>query len=176
MYENTLQQRTAPMVFSFRALFLISALVGIGQLRAQPFDTLYARTRGLSVEALIEREREETEPRAKVALIARLTGQYLFLGRQEDCMRSAMHGLEVAEPTGNDTLMGRAYFGIGVAFTQLSDVNGALKHFNIALEHYQHTGDSLGMGWVCKEIAIVYNRVGDIEGTLRSTMPARPMS
>ena len=78
-----------------------------------------------------------------------------------------MHGLEVAEPTGNDTLIGRAHFGIGAVFTQLSDVNGALKHFNIALEHYQHTGDSLGMGWVCKEIAVVYQRVGDIEGTLR---------
>ncbi len=155
------------MAFIFRALVLVIALVGIGQLRAQPLDTLYARTRGLSVEALIEREREATDPRARVMVIARLTGQYLFLGRPEDCMRSAMHGLEVAEPTGNDTLIGRAHFGIGAAFTQLSDVNGALKHFNIALEHYQHTGDSLGMGWVCKEIAVVYQRVGDIEGTLR---------
>jgi tetratricopeptide (TPR) repeat protein len=155
------------MAFLFRALALVITLVGIGQLCAQPFDTLYARTIGLPVETLVEREREETDPRAKVAIIARLTGQYLFLGRHADCMRSAMHGLEVADPTGNDTLIGRAHFGIGAAFTMLSDVNGALKHFNIALEHYQHTGDSLGMGWVCKEIAIVYNRVGDTEGTLR---------
>ncbi len=155
------------MAFHFRALGLVLALVGIGQLRAQPLDTLYNRTKGLSVEALIEREREETDPRAKVMVIARLTGQYLFLSRPEDCMRSAMHGLEVADPTGNDSLIGRAHFGIGAAFTVLSDVNGALKHFNIALEHYQHTGDSLGMGWVCKEIAVVYQRVGDIEGTLR---------
>ncbi|MBK7554952.1 MAG: tetratricopeptide repeat protein [Flavobacteriales bacterium] len=167
MNLSKLQHRSFPMVFSFRALALVIALLGIGQLRAQPLDTLYARTRGLSVEALIEREREATDPRAKVMVIARLTGQYLFLGRPEDCIKSAIHGLEVAEPTGNDTLIGRAHFGIGAAFTQLSDVNGALKHFNIALEHYQHTGDSLGMGWVCKEIAVVYQRVGDIEGTLR---------
>jgi len=82
-------------------------------------------------------------------------------------MKAAIRGLEAAEPTGNDTLIGRAHFGIGGAFTQLNEVNGALKHFNIAFERFQHAGDSLGMGAVCKETAIVYQRAGDTEGTLR---------
>ena len=82
-------------------------------------------------------------------------------------MKAAIRGLEVAEPTGNDTLIGKAHFGIGAAFMQLNDVNGALKHLNIAFERYEHTGDSLGMGQVCKETAIVYQRVGDNDGTIR---------
>ena len=149
---------------------LLALLIGFGtfsQLRAQSLDTLNARLRGLPIDTLEERERKANDPRAKFVVIAKLTSEYLYLGRPEDCMKAAIRGLEVAEPTGNDTLIGRAHFGIGAAFTALSDVNGALKHFNIAFEHFQQTGDSLRMGGVCKEIAIVYMRVGDTEGTLR---------
>ena len=155
------------MAFLFRALALVIALSGIGQLRAQPIDTLFARLRGLPVDTLEARERAATDPRSKLVVTSRLTGQYIYLGRTEDCMKAAMRGLELAEPTGNDTLMALAHFGIGAAFTQLSDVNGALKHFNIAFDRYQQVGDSLGMGHTCKETAIVYQRVGDTEGTLR---------
>jgi len=150
-----------------RTLALVIALVGIVQLRAQPLDTLNARLEGLPIDSVEEREREATDPRTKFVTITRLTGEYLYRGRLEDCMKAAIRGLEVAEPTGNDTLIGWAHFGIGAAFTSLSDVNGALKHFNIAFERYRHIGDSLRMGDVCKEIAIVYMRVGDTEGTLR---------
>jgi tetratricopeptide (TPR) repeat protein len=155
-------------LFSFRAMVLVPLLFcAIAQLQAQPIDTLAARMRGLPVDSLEAIERTSTDPRVKCMAIFRLTGKYLFLGRPEDCMKAAIRGLEVAEPTGNDTLIGRAQFGIGVGFMQLNDVNGALKHFNIAFERYQHAGDSLGMGQVCKETAIVYQRAGDIEGTLR---------
>ena len=37
----------------------------------------------------------------------------------------------------------------------------------VAFERFQHTGDSLRMGEVCKETAIVYQRAGDTEGALR---------
>ncbi len=150
-----------------RSLVLLIGLGTLGQLRAQPFDTLIARTRGLSVEALIDREREATDLREKSAVLHRLVGQYLFLGRPEDCMKVAIRSLELAEPTANDTLIAQAHFNIGAAYTTLSDVNGALRHFNISMEHYKLGGDSLGMGRVCKETAIVYQRVGDTEGTLR---------
>ncbi|QQR87850.1 MAG: tetratricopeptide repeat protein [Flavobacteriales bacterium] len=109
----------------------------------------------------------------KCTAIARLVSQYLFLGRSEDCMKAAIRGLEAAERTGNDTLIGRAHFGIGGAFMQLNDVNGALKHFNISLARFQQAGDSMGMGAVCKETAIVYQRAGDTEGTLRYMRKAR---
>ena len=155
------------MVFNFRSLAMVMALVGIGHLRAQPLDTLAARLRGLPVDTLLAREREATDPRTKFVAISRLVAEYLYLGRPDDCMKAAIRSLELAEPTGNDTLIARAHFSIGGAFTQLSDVNGALKHFNIAIERFNHTGDSLGMGAVCKETAIVYMRVGDIEGALR---------
>lgn len=155
------------MGLPFRAPVLGLLLMGLGQLHAQPFDTLMIRLRGLPVDTLEARERAATDPRVKCAAIFRLTGQFLFLGRPEDCMKAAIRGLEVAEPTGNDTLIGKAHFGIGAAFTTLSDVNGALKHFNIAFERFQHSGDSLRMGEVCKETAIVYQRAGDAEGALR---------
>jgi len=151
-----------------RAIVVLLLMFGaVWQLRAQPLDTLNARLRGLPIDSLEERERKTTDPRAKFVVIAKLTSEYLYLGRPEDCMKAAIRGLEVAEPTGNDTLVGRAHFGIGAAFTALSNVNGALKHFNIAFERFEHTGDSLRMGGVCKEIAIVYMRMGDTEGTLR---------
>ena len=150
-----------------RSLVLLIGLGSLGQLGAQPLDTLNARLRALPVDSLVARELVETDPRAKFVVIAKLTREYLYLSRPEDCMRAAIRGLEVAEPTKNDTLIGRAHFGIGAAFTALSDVNGALKHFNIALERFQQTGDSLRMGMVCKETAIVYQRAGDTEGALR---------
>ena len=90
-------------------------------------------------------------------------------------MKVAIRSLEVAEPTGNDTLIAQAHFNIGAAYTTLSDVNGALRHFNISMEHYKLGGDSLGMGRVCKETAIVYQRVGDVEGTLRYMRKAKAM-
>jgi len=155
------------MTFLFRTLALVLTLSAIGQLRAQPIDTLFARLRGLPVDSLEARERTATDPRTKMIAINRLTGQYAFLGRTEDCMKAAMRGFELAETTKNDTLLAMANFGIGVAYTRLSDVNGALKHFNIAFEGYQQIGDSMRMSLTCKETAIVYQQVGDIDGTLR---------
>jgi tetratricopeptide (TPR) repeat protein len=155
-------------LFSFRAMVFVPMLLcAIAQLQAQPIDTLFARLRGLPVDSLEARERAATDPRMKMAAISRLTGQYAFLGRPEDCMKAAIRGLELAEVTKNDTLLALANFGIGVAFTRLSDVNGALRHFNIAFDGYQQIGDSMRMSLTCKETAIVYQQVGDIDGTLR---------
>ncbi|MBL0035036.1 MAG: hypothetical protein IPP26_04550 [Flavobacteriales bacterium] len=151
----------------FRSLVLLIGIGCIGQLRAQPIDTLVARLRGLPVDSLEALERAATDPRTKMVAINRLTGQYAFLGRTEDCMKAAMRGFELAETTKNDTLLAMANFGIGVAYTRLSDVNGALKHFNIAFEGYQQIRDSMRMSLTCKETAIVYQQVGDIDGTLR---------
>ena len=167
MSVRMLHQWTIAMHLNFRTLAWVVAYVGSGVLHAQSFDTLVARTRGLSVETLMERERETTDPRKKSAVLHRLVAEYLFLGRPEDCMKTAIRSLELAESTANDTLIAQAHFNIGAAFTQLSDVNGALSHFNISFELYRHYGDSLGMGRVCKETAVVYQRVGDAEGTLR---------
>ena len=164
---STTQRRPLPMMFRSSAFILVSTLVGWSSLHAQSLDTLTARMRGLPVDSLEAIDRTATDARVKCTAILRLTGQYLYLGRPEDCMKAAIRGLKVAEPTGNDTLIGQAHFGIGVAFTGLSDMNGALKHFNIAFERYRQAGDSLRMGQVCKETAIVYQRVGDTEGTLR---------
>ena len=151
----------------YRPLVLLIGIGMIGQLCAQPIDTLFTRLRGLPVDSLEARERAATDPRMKMVAINRLTGQYAFLGRTEDCMKAAIRGLELAEATKNDTLLALANFGIGVAFTKLSDVNGALRHFNIAFEGYQQIGDSMRMSLTCKETAIVYQQVGDIDGTLR---------
>lgn len=134
---------------------------------AQPLDTLFARLRGLPIDSLEVRERAATDPRTKMVAINRLTGLYAFVGRTEDCMKAAMRGLELAETIKNDSLLAMANFGIGVAFTRLSDVNGALKHFSIAFNGYQQIGDSMRMSLTCKETAIVYQQVGDIDGTLR---------
>lgn len=150
-----------------RSLVLFIGIGMLGQLHAQPLDTLFARLRGLSVDSLEARERAAIDPRTKMLAINRLTGQYAFLGRTEDCMKAAIRGLELAESTKNDTLLAMANFGIGVAFTRLSDVNGALRHFNIAFDGYQQIGDSMRMSLTCKETAIVYQQVGDIDGTLR---------
>ncbi len=151
----------------YRPLVLLIGIGMIGQLCAQPIDTLFARLRGLPVDSLEARERAATDPRMKMVAINRLTGQYAFLGRTEDCMKAAIRGLELAEATENDTLLALANFGIGVAFTRLSDVNGALRHFGIAFDGYQQIGDSMRMSLTCKETAIVYQQVGDIDGTLR---------
>lgn len=151
-----------------RVFTLVLLLLGtVVPVHAQPLDTLYARLRGLPVDSLEARERMATDARSKMVAISRLTGQYAFVGRTEDCMKAAIRGLELAEATKNDTLLALANFGIGVAFTRLSDVNGALRHFNIAFERYQQIGDSMRMSLTCKETAIVYQQVGDIDGTLR---------
>ena len=151
----------------FRPFVLLIGLCIVGQLHAQPLDTLFTMLRGLPVDSLEARERAATDPRMKMAAINRLTGQYAFVGRTEDCMKAAIRGLELAEGIKNDTLLAMAHFGIGVAFTRLSDVNGALKHFNRAFDGYQQIGDSMRMSLTCKETAIVYQQVGDIDGTLR---------
>lgn len=151
-------------------LLLLGTVVPV---HAQPLDTLYARLRGLPVDSLEARERTATDARSKMVAISRLTGLYAFVGRTEDCMKAAIRGLELAEAIKNDTLLAMANFGIGVAFTRLSDVNGALRHFNIAFDGYQQIGDSMRMSLTCKETAIVYQQVGDIDGTLRYMRKAR---
>ena len=64
----------------FRSFVLLIGIGSVGQLRAQPLDTLAARMRGLPVDSLIAREAAATDPRVKCAAIARLVSQYLFLG------------------------------------------------------------------------------------------------
>ena len=167
MDVTTTKTPTVSMGLWLRAMVLVHALVIIGQLRAQPLDTLMTSLDELSVDILEERERKATDPWTKCVIIGNLISRYLYLGRTEDCLKAAIRSSEIAERAGNDTLIADAQSNIGTAFAALSDLNGALKHFNIALERYQHIGDSLGMGFVCKEIAIVYQRVGDTEGTLR---------
>ena len=50
MNARMLHQRTITWVFNFRALALVIAFSGIGELRAQPFDTLFARVYDLPVD------------------------------------------------------------------------------------------------------------------------------
>jgi len=78
MNSRTRQQRLVSTVF--KPLVLLIGIGCIGQLRAQPLDTLAARMRGIPVDSLIAREAAATDPRVKCAAIARLVSQYLFLG------------------------------------------------------------------------------------------------
>ena len=75
MNVKTLQHTAAVMGLRLRAMVLVLALVSIGQLRAQPLDTLNARLRGLPIDSVEEREREATDPRTKFVTITRLTGE-----------------------------------------------------------------------------------------------------
>ena len=167
MYLITLQQRTIAMIIYFRALALVVALAGIGRLQAQPFNTLFASISDLPVDTLIAREKATDDPRMKVALLARLVQRYLYINRLDECMSTSIRTLAIAEPTGNDTLLGRAHLSIGVSFVIANEVNGALKHFNIALDHFTSARDSIWMGATCKELAVLYQRVGDHDGTMR---------
>jgi tetratricopeptide (TPR) repeat protein len=142
-------------------------LLGIKPMHAQPFDTLSARISGLSVDSLIAREKVTADPRLKVALLARLVQKYLFLNQQDECMSTSIRMLEIAEPIGNDTLIGRAHLSIAFSFVIANEVNAALKHYNTALDRYTLARDSIWMGACCKELAVLYQRVGDNEGAMR---------
>ena len=155
------------MVFRIRSLVFLMVLACIGTLRAQPFDTLSDRISGLSVDSLIAREKATDDPRMKVVLLARLAQKYLYVNSLDECMSTSIRMLEIAEPTNNDTLIGRAHLSVGFSFVIANEVNGALKHFNIALEHYTSARDSIWMGAACKELAVLYQRVGDNDGTMR---------
>ncbi|MBK8950677.1 MAG: hypothetical protein IPM68_18030 [Flavobacteriales bacterium] len=150
-----------------RLLCAVVIMSTIGDLRAQPFDTIQTRFSTLPLEELIVREKATTDAREKVALLSRLVMKYLYLNKQDECMSTSIRTLEVAEPTRNDTLIGRAHLAIGSAFTIANDVNGALKHYNLSLDHYTSAGDSIWMGAVCKELAVLYQRVGDNDGSMR---------
>ncbi|HRH39296.1 MAG TPA: tetratricopeptide repeat protein, partial [Flavobacteriales bacterium] len=155
------------MVFTTRALALFIALVSIGELCAQPLDTLHARLRSLPLDSLVQRAKTNDDPRAKFVANSALFARYLFLDDQQECMRYAMRSLELAEQLKNDTLLSRAHSNIGGAFAVVNNVNAALDRYNTSFRIAEHTGDSLQMAFVCKEIAVLYNRVGDTEGALR---------
>ncbi|MBK7946556.1 MAG: hypothetical protein IPJ85_15225 [Flavobacteriales bacterium] len=142
-------------------------MTAIGRLHAQPFDTLVARISDLPVDTLIIREKATEDPRMKVALLARLAVKLLYVNRQDECMSTALRMFEIAGPTGNDTLIGRAQLSIGFSFVIANEVNGALKHFNLALDHFTSARDSIWMGATCKELAVLYQRVGDNDGAMR---------
>jgi tetratricopeptide (TPR) repeat protein len=142
-------------------------LTFIGRAQAQSFDTLSDRVKDLPVDSLIAREKTTDDPRMKVALLARLVQKYLYINRQDECMATSIRMLGIAEPTGNDTLIGRTHLSIGVSFVIANDVNGASKHFNIALDHFTSAHDSIWMGSTCKELAVLYQRVGDNDGAMR---------
>ncbi|MEO8066317.1 MAG: hypothetical protein ABI599_01365 [Flavobacteriales bacterium] len=142
-------------------------MVATGQVQAQSFDTIYARIDGLPLDTVLLRQSTATDPRWKFAFATTLVGKYLYLGRQEECMRAAMRALELAEPMKNDTVTARAHYTLGVAFALANDVNAALQHYNTALRINEQTKDSLRMGAVCKEMAVLYNRLGDTQGSLR---------
>jgi len=145
----------------------VVSMTTIGRLHAQPFDTLVARISDLPVDTLIIREKATDDPRMKVALLARLAVKLLYVNRQDECMSTALRMFEIAGPTGNDTLIGRAQLSIGFSFVIANEVNGALKHFNLALDHFTSARDSIWMGATCKELAVLYQRVGDNDGAMR---------
>ncbi len=147
-------------------LCLVFGLISSGQLHAQPRDTLFAQFGVLSLDTLLQREKTASDPRVRFVLLSRVVMKYVYLDRQEECMTSAMRALELAETTRNDTLIGWAHYAIGAAFTIASDVNSALKHHNIAFDHFASARDSLWMGAACKEIAVLYQRVGDNDGAM----------
>ncbi|MEO8066316.1 MAG: hypothetical protein ABI599_01360 [Flavobacteriales bacterium] len=155
------------MTPTFRVLVLAVGLLGLGPVHAQPLDTLYVRYSRLPMDTLIQREKAAIDPRDKVALLCRLVMKQLYLGRKEECMSMSIRALEIAEPTKNDSLIGRAQLAIGSAFTIGNDVNAALKHYNLALDHFTSARDSVWMGAVCKEIAVLYQRIGDNTGPMR---------
>ncbi len=165
MMRNTLQGRSVRRLI--RLLCAVVSITTIGQLRAQPIDTLYARYKVLPIDTLLLREKATTDPRVKFVLLSSLLRQYLYLDRQEDCMSAALSAFELADAAKNDTMLGLAHFGIGVAFSIANDINGALKHHNLSFDHYAAAGDTLWMGGACKEIAVLYLRVGDNEGAMR---------
>ncbi|MBP6390787.1 MAG: hypothetical protein KA175_02060 [Flavobacteriales bacterium] len=150
-----------------RLLCMFLSVIGIAHLHAQPLDTLYARFNVLPIDTLLLREKATTDPRVKFVLLSSLLRQYLYLDRQEDCMSAALSAFELADAAKNDTMLGLAHYGIGVAFTIGNDINAALKHHNLSFEHYARAGDSLWMGASCKEIAVLYQRVGDNDGAMR---------
>ena len=155
------------MVFTTRAVTLVFALVSIGELRAQPLDTLFARAWSLPLDALLQHERTTDDPRSKFVANSALFSRYLFLDNQQECMRYAMRALEMAEQIKNDSLLSRAHGSIGGAFALVNNVNAALDRYNTSFGIAEHLGDSLQMGFLCKEMAVLYSRVGDAEGALR---------
>ncbi|MBK9421409.1 MAG: hypothetical protein IPN44_10220 [Flavobacteriales bacterium] len=113
---------------TLRLIALAVGFLGIGQVHAQPLDTLGARFVRLPLDSLLQREKTTTDLRVKCVLMNVLVGNYLYLDRQDDCMRAAMRAMELAEQLKNDTLIGRAQFSIGGAFALVNDVNAALAH------------------------------------------------
>ncbi len=166
MTRMTLPLRTLRMTLTIRILVLVFGSLGIGPMHAQPLDTLFVRYGRLPMDTLVQLEKASTDPRDKVALLCRLAMKQLYLGRKEECMSTSIRVLEIAEPTKNDSLIGRAQFAIGAAFTIANDVNAALKHYNLALDHFTSAGDSAWIGGVCKEIAVLYQRTGDSAGSI----------
>ena len=155
--------------FAQSFIHMVALVIGLGgacQVRAQPLDTLYARFTVLPIDTLLLREKATTDPRVKFALLSGLVRQYVYVDRQEDCMSAALRAIELADAAKNDTMLGLAHFGVGVAFSIASDINGALKHHNLSFDHYARVGDSLWMGAACKEIAVLYQRSGDMDGAM----------
>ncbi|MEO8734870.1 MAG: hypothetical protein ABI373_11115, partial [Flavobacteriales bacterium] len=152
---------------TIRLIALVIGLVGIAQVYAQSLDSQVARLEGLPLDSVLQREKTTTDLRVKCVLMNVMVNQYLYLARPEECMRTAMGSLELAEQLRNDTLIARAQCLIGSAFALVNDVNAALAHYNTSLTIYGRTGDSLAMGFVCKEIAALYRGLGDTEGSLR---------
>jgi tetratricopeptide (TPR) repeat protein len=150
-----------------RALAMVIAVFAMAQLHAQSFDSLSARLKDLPIDTLIAREKATDDPRMKVALLARVVQNYLFLNRGDDCLSTSIRMLGIAEPTGNDTLIARAHLSLGFSFAIANEVNAALKHYNIALDRYAGARDSIWMGATCKELAVLYQRVGDNDGAMR---------
>ena len=150
-----------------RLIALVLGLVGIAQVYAQPLDSLGARLARLPLDSLLQREKTTTDLRVKCVMMSVMVGKYLYLARPEECMRAAMRSLQMAEQLKNDSLIGRAQFSIGGAFALVNDVNAALAHYNNAFTTNEGLGDSLEMGFVCKEIAALYRGLGDTDGSLR---------
>ena len=120
MMRSSLQERSVR-----RLIMLFCAVVSlttIARLHAQPFDTLVSRISDLPVDTLSAREKATDDPRMKVALLARLAVKLLYVNRQDECMSTALRMIEIAEPTGNDTLIGRAQLSIGFSFVIANEV------------------------------------------------------
>ena len=83
----------------------------------------------------------------------------LYAGRAEDMRITGLLMLDLATELDPDTLLARAYLVVGFSCKE-SDPGKALEYMYRALEHAERGGIPDDIGWVEKEIGIVFKQMG----------------
>lgn len=91
---------------------------------------------------------------------------YEVQGKNREAYESTIKALEIYEKINNKSLIAESHNSLGAIYSDLSDYENALEHYEISLRIYRDLNDTLGLANLYNNIGLIYARTARYDQAL----------